>query len=92
MTEVDVDWKPPVDLYKILRSKGASQGAIDAAGRIKRQRQAIEDLRAEDAPPIPWLASRSSQLATFYSLLSNWYDDRSMLFDCNDVDYSGGET
>ena len=89
MTEVA--WAPPADLYKVLRSRGASQGAIDAAGRIKRQRKAIEDLRVEALPPIPWLQSRPSQLATFYSLLSNWYSDRDLLWDTNGVDYIGGE-
>jgi hypothetical protein len=88
MTEVA--WAPS-DITRFLRTKGASQGAIDAAGRIKRMRATIEELRSEDATPIPWLSSRASQLATFYSLLANWVEDRELLWESNGVDYTGGE-
>ena len=90
MTEVA--WAPVTlpDTTSILRARGASYTSLMAASRIHDQRKAIEEMRAEAAPPIPWLRSRPSQLATFYALLGNWFDDRALLMETNGVDYRGG--
>lgn len=90
MVEADVDWKP-TDLTRFLRTQGATQSVVDAAGRIRRQRQSIEELRAEARPLFPWMQSRPAQLATFYALLANWLDDRAFLIDRNNIDYSGSD-
>lgn len=86
MTEVD--WAKPTDVKWLLK-RGASQGIIDAAGRVHRMRQTIDVMRADTWDPPLWLSSRNAQLATFYHLLANWYDDRSMITERYDVDYSG---
>lgn len=93
MTEVDVAWTPTTlpDTTSVLRSRGASHAMIMTASRIKEQRKAIEEMRAEGTPPFLWLRSRPSQLATFYSLLGNWFDDRTLLIDAHGVDYRGGD-
>lgn len=84
MTEVD--WKRETDVKWLLK-RGASQGIIDAAGRVHRMRQLIIAMRGEDWEAPPWLSSRNAQLATFYALLGNWYDDRSMITERYDVEY-----
>lgn len=88
MTEVD--WAKPTDVKWLLK-RGASQGIIDAAGRVHRMRQTINEMRAETWETPTWLSSKNAQLGTFYKLLANWYSDREMICDRYDVDYLGEE-
>ena len=88
MTDIDVDWKP-TDISKSLRAQGAPQVAFDAAGRVKRMRTTIDEWRSDTVPPPAWLSTRSAQHAAFYSMLGNWFDDRALLLDANDIDYRG---
>ena len=84
----EVDWRP-TDISKSLRAQGASQTAFDAAGRVKRIRVTIDEWRADTLPPPPRLSTQTAQLAAFYSMLGNWFDDRALLLDANEIDYRG---